>query len=140
MNTSWLKLIGTSEEPCPPSYARPYADSRRRPRRIHSGDRMVLYAVGGSKRVFALAEVTSEVYDSGNENWPYRVDINYLVNLPISSGVHIDEISTAERDLVRSLRQAAYIELTPEEYKRAEAKLRQASESGDTAKPDGVGQ
>ena len=94
---------------------------------------MVLYAVGGSKRVFALAQVTSEVYNSGNERWPYRMDVSYSVNLPVRLGVHIDEVSTAERDLLRSLRQASYLELSPEEYERAETKLQNASKSGDVA-------
>ena len=134
MSTFWLKLIGTRERPCPPSYARPHADSRRRPRRFRPGDRMVLYGVG-SRRVFALAEITSAVYSSGDADWPYRVDISYSVNLPVASGVPLDEINTPERDLLLSVRQAAYVELSPEEYERAVAKLRQASESKDSAAP-----
>jgi hypothetical protein len=85
---------------------------------------MVLYAVGGSKRVFALAEVKGEVYDTGDQGWPYRVDVSYLVNLPVSSGVHIDEVSTTERDLLCAIRRASHIELRPEEYQRADTKLR----------------
>ncbi len=129
--TAWLKLIGTRERPCSPSYARPYADSRRRPRRFRPGDRMVLYAVG-SRRVFALAELTSDVYSSGDADWPYRVDIRYSVNLPVASGVPLNEVSTPERDLLLSVRQAAYVELSPQEYERVAAGLREASESGDT--------
>lgn len=79
--------------------------------------------------MFALAEATSEVYDGGNmERFPYRVDIKYLVNLPVSNGIHIDEISTAERDLARSLLRASYIELRSVEYERAATKLREAVE------------
>jgi hypothetical protein len=55
------------------------------------------------------------------------VDIRYLVNVPASAGVHIDEVSTSERDLLRSLMRASYIELSPEEYERAAAKLRAAA-------------
>jgi hypothetical protein len=91
---------------------------------------MVLYAVGGSKRVFAAAQVTSEVYDSGQKRWPYRVDIRYMVNVPVSSGVHIEKVSSPERDLLRSVRRASYFELRPEEYERAATKLRAASKSG----------
>jgi hypothetical protein len=86
---------------------------------------MVLYAVR-SRRIFALAEVTSEVYDTGDAEWPFRVDIEYSVNLPVSSGVPFAEVSTPERDLLLSVRQASYVELTPEEYERAAARLREA--------------
>jgi hypothetical protein len=90
---------------------------------------MILYAVGGRKRVFAIAEVTSEVYNAGgnpdeNGRWPYRVDIKYLVNMPASEGVHINEVSTPERDLLRSVGQQSYISLSSEEYEQATAKLK----------------
>ena len=52
MSRSWLKLIGTTERPCPECYESCHADSRRRMHRIRPGDRMVLYAVGRGKRVF----------------------------------------------------------------------------------------
>jgi len=68
-----------------------------------------------------LAEVTSEVYDSGDPNWPHRVDISYLVNPPLDLAF-ISMKSAEERDLVTALRQAAYIELTAEEYRRAETR------------------
>jgi len=42
MSASWLKMIGTTESPCPESYTRSYTDFARRPRRIRSGDRMAL--------------------------------------------------------------------------------------------------
>src|SRR6266566_6402633 len=51
---SWLKMIGTSGSPWTGPYTRNHVDFARKPRHIHSGDRLVLYAVGGSKRVFAL--------------------------------------------------------------------------------------
>ena len=128
MSRSWLKLIGTTERPCPESYIRTHADSRRRMRRIRPGDWMVLYAVGAGKRVFALAEVTTAAYESGLPNWPYRVDLRYEVNLAVSDGVSLDEISTATRDLVRPIqRGSSYIELTPEEFERAATLLRQAA-------------
>jgi hypothetical protein len=129
MSNAWLKLIGTAERPCPEAWKQSHASSRRRPSGIHAGDHMVLYAVGRAKRVFALAGVTSEPYDSGDKEWPYRIDITYLVHLPTSQGVHIDQVSTAKRNLIRSLRQASYIRLFPEEYERAASKLRKASES-----------
>jgi hypothetical protein len=79
MSRSWLKLIGTTERPCPECYESCHADSRRRMHRIRPGDRMVLYAVGRGKRVFALATVSRAAYDSGRADWPYRVDLSYEV-------------------------------------------------------------
>jgi hypothetical protein len=122
----WLKMIGTTERPCPDPYTLDYADFSRMPRQILPGDHMVLYAVGGIKRVFALAEVTSGVRHSGVERWPYRLSIKYLVNLAPHSGVHLDEISTPDRDLLRAIRRRSYIKLQPEEYARAETKLVEA--------------
>jgi hypothetical protein len=127
MSKFWLKMIGTTERRCPEHYTREWADSRRRMRRIQVGDHMVLYAVGAGKRVFALARVTEAVHDSGNPDWPYRVTISYLVNLPVSSGVSVDKIST-ERDLIRPIqRGASYVELSSEEYERAAALLQAAA-------------
>lgn len=78
--------------------------------------------------MFAIAEVTSGVYAAEDvERWPYRVDISYLVNLPPSAGVHIDEVSTPVRDLLRSLRRQSYLRLSSEEYERAVSKLREAA-------------
>ncbi len=131
MRGVWLKMIGMTESPMTGTYKLNYVDfaRNRRPRRIHRGDHLVLNACGGSKHVFALAEAMSEVYNGGNmERFPYRVDVKYLVNLPVSDGVHIDAISTTERDLARSLLRASYIELRAAEYERAATKLREAAE------------
>jgi hypothetical protein len=129
MSAYWLKMIGMTEEPCPENYERSYVDYAQRPRRVRQGDYMVLYAVGGSKRVFAHVEVTSPIYNSGRERFPYRTDIRYLINLPSSAGVHIDEVSTPKRDLVRSIQRASYIELQSDEYECAVSKLQAASEN-----------
>lgn len=130
MNTNWLKPIGTVEHPCPdvPYDDRGYVEFRgKKPRQIHIGDRMVLYAVGGRKCVFALVEVTSEVEDSGQEEWQYQVTIRKIVNLRPSCGVSIDRVSTDERNLLRAIRaQHSYIKLSPKEYEQAETELRQA--------------
>ena len=80
----WLKMIGMTESPLTGTYEKPYADfaKNKRPRHIHPGDHLVLYACGGSKRVFALAEVTSDVYVGGHmERFPYRVDIEYIEDI-----------------------------------------------------------
>ncbi len=125
MSGHWLKMIGTSEGPLP-KYESRFVGLAKKPRHMEPGDPMVLYAVGGEKKVFALAQVASEVYEVGNGRWPYRVDIEYEDNLPASSGVSIDEVSTSARDLRLSVRQNSYIELSPEEYERAATKLRGA--------------
>ena len=88
---------------------------------------MILYAVGGANRVFAIVEVTSEPYPSRNSRWPFRVNVEYLVNLPVPSGVHIDQVRTSKRDLRRSVRRQSYIELRPKEYERAVARLEEAA-------------
>src|SRR5688572_17258901 len=98
MAAFWLKMIGTTDRPCPEQYDRPTVDFVRRPRRVRPGDRMALYAVGRGMRVFALARVTSGVHASGDDRWPHRVDIEYEVNLPAAEGVHINEVNSPERD------------------------------------------
>jgi hypothetical protein len=124
MAAFWLKMIGTRERPCREPYDRPHVDFVRRPRRIRGGDRMVLYAVGRGMRVFALARVVGDVQDSGDGRWPYRVAVEYDLNLLPTEGVHIDQVSTPDRDLRLSVRQASYVELTQAEYDRAEGALR----------------
>jgi alpha-D-ribose 1-methylphosphonate 5-phosphate C-P lyase len=96
---------------------------------VKPGDHLVLYAAGGRKCVFAIAEVTSEVKASEFDDWPYRVDINYLVRLHPADGVPIDEVSI-DRDLSRSIGQHTYIVLHSEEYERAQAKLEEAAAGG----------
>jgi hypothetical protein len=124
----WLKMIGTAERPCPDPYTLDYADFARMPRQIRAGDHMILYAVGGTKRVFALAEATGAVRQSGVERWPYRMSIKYLVNLAPHSGIHVDAITTEKREILRVIRRCAgYFRLLPEEYALAAAKLRDAN-------------
>ena len=124
---TFLKLIGDAVNPCPDPYKWSFVDFSRTPRQIQKGDHLILYAAGGQKRVFAVAEVTSDVYAADyDKRWPHRVDISYSVNLPPSLGVHIDEVSR-ERNLIRSLMRQSYIRLTPEEYERAAVKLKKAA-------------
>jgi hypothetical protein len=97
-----------------------------------AGDHLVLYAAGGRKRISALAEVVSGVYDAGSDfdgRWPYRVDVRYLVNVPAREGVHINEVSTPARDLLRSVGRQSYIRLSPEEYQKAASKLQEVAGS-----------
>jgi hypothetical protein len=120
--------IKSSDRPCLEKWTEPRVHFRKgnmRSIKIKSGDLLVLYAVGGPKRVFALAEVTSNVCKSGREDWPYQVAVKYSVNVPVRSGVPIEEVRMPRgRDLLRSLRQSSYIKLTPEEYDRAATRLR----------------
>ena len=123
MGSFWLKLVGTTEEPLSGAYGKKHVGFPRRPQKVRPGDQMVLYAVGGTKHVFALAEVTSNVYEGGEyKRFPFLVKIRYILNLPISAGVHIDDISTSKRDLKRSIRRS-YIRLSREEYEKAASKL-----------------
>lgn len=86
---------------------------------------MVLYAVGPVMRVFALSQVKGDVYPSGNERWPYRMNVVYRVNLSASDGIPIEQVSTPDRDLRRSVRQRSYIRLRASEFARAETMLRE---------------
>jgi hypothetical protein len=136
MSETWLKLIGSSKNPCPEQYRKPYADFSisKRPRHVHTGDQLVLYAAGGSKRLFALAKVTSEVYDitsetndnKDREKYPYRVNIEYIYWVPVPAGVHIDEITTPQRKNLPKAVQGSYLKLKHEEPNLAESKLREA--------------
>jgi len=135
--STWLKLIGCSKNPItdPPFYG-VYSHNHvgfRKERKpgIRMGDRIFLYAPGGSKRIFALAEAISnpEVdvdYDPqeyGSCQWKIRV--RYLINLPVTSGIHIDEISTDQRDLTLSIQRQSHIKLFPAEYEGAFRKLQE---------------
>jgi hypothetical protein len=136
MSETWLKLIGSHDKPAPEHYRKPYVDfsKSRRPRHVHPGDWVVLYAAGGSKSLFALAKVTSELYDitsetrdnEEREQYPYRVDIEYIHWMPVSDGVHIDEITTPKRPNLPKAVRGSYLRLKPEEFNLAESKLQEA--------------
>lgn len=131
MSKSWLKMIGTTKKPCADAWTHCHVHFRKaKPGNIEPGDHLVLYAVGRGKRVFAVAEVTSGVYDNGQSEWRYQMDVRYIVNLPVESGVSIERISGPERDLVGPIqRGSSYIELHPDEYERAVTLLREAANS-----------
>ena len=124
----FLKVIGSGLDPCPEPYEEPFADfsPSRRPRQIHEGDHLILYAAGGRKRVFANARVISELKVSDYPEWPYRLDIEYIVNVNPRDGVLIDKVSI-DRDLGKLVRRQSYIRLTMEEYNRAAALLEEAA-------------
>jgi hypothetical protein len=124
----FLKVIGSGLNPCPEPYEKTFADfsPRRRPRQIHEGDHLILYAAGGRKSVFAVARVTSELKVSDYPEWPHRLDIEYLVNVSPPSGVPISQVSF-HRDLGKLIRRQSYIRLTMEEYNRAASLLEEAA-------------
>ena len=132
MSRCWLKLIGTSKKPWDVNrpYPWPYVRSRKRMRKMRPGDMMVLYAVGGSKRVFGLVRVTSAVRPSNDKDWPWEVGVAPEISMAPNAGVDIEQVSTPEWDIMQSIPRAAYFELTPSQYQRAESKLREAAARG----------
>jgi hypothetical protein len=130
MNT-WLKLIGSGKYPIT-GWKENYVGFRKEKKPgIRKGDHLVLYAPGGSKRIFALAEATSDPerdinYDAQKEgSCRWKLGVQYSINLSVSSGVHIDEVSTGQRHLTDSIQRASHIKLFPEEYRLASSKLQQ---------------
>jgi hypothetical protein len=124
--TDWLKLIGSAQEPitAPPfngRYTKDYVGFRKESKpSIKVGDRLFLYAPGGSRRIFALAEAVGnpEYHKEGNCHW--RLTVRYLenLNLPVASGILIDDV-ISHRKLVKSIGQASHIRLSPEESESA---------------------
>jgi len=93
------------------------------------GDQLFIYAPGGSKRIFALVEAVDDPrydsnYDPQEEGSCYwKLNIRYLINLPVNSGIHIDEISTSQRNLLKSIQRQSHIKLFREESELALSKL-----------------
>lgn len=115
---AWLKMIGTTENPCREAYARDHVDFPKEPSDLHKGDQLVLYAVGSGTLVFAIARVTSEPYAGEHERFPFRVNIEYSVNLPVPSGVSVRGIS--DRNLVGAIQYgSSYLSLEQDEFDRA---------------------
>jgi hypothetical protein len=115
----WLKAVGHAKGPLPEAWL---ADERwhtrltrtgfpRRPR-IVPGDRLVLYA-SVWKRVFGIAEVTSDPGPSGHPRWPWQVSIEPLVVIPhLENAPPIEAIGVAPR----SMSQQSHIRLTARQY------------------------
>jgi hypothetical protein len=138
---TWLKLIGSVKQPITgyPYYGK--YDSglvgfrKNRKPSVRLGDSLFLYAPGGSKRIFALAEVTSDPeYDTGYDPQEegstfWRVNVRYVISLAVESGIHIDEITTHRRNLLKSIQRQSHIELLPEESELAYSKLQKKAMS-----------
>lgn len=117
----FLKIIGSGRVPCPEPYNVPYADFsdwRNPTGKLNIGDELILYAAGGAQTIFAKCSVVSEVYASGNESWPFRVDIDYEINVLPAEGVPIGAVSL-QRNLGISVLRQSYIRLYEEEFERA---------------------
>ena len=116
----WLKAIGHARGPLPEDWVdtRPELLRRtgfpRRPR-IVPGDRLVLYA-SVWRRVFALAEVIGEPVPRGHPRWPWTVDIEALLVVPVlDAAPPVESIGVA----ARSMSQHSHISITAEHYRRA---------------------
>ena len=138
--TTWLKLIGCSKRPITEHpfygcYEENYIGFRKdRKPGIRMGDHLVLYAPGGSNRVFAIAEAISDpehdsTYDPQKEgSCRWRIYVRYLINFRVDKGVDIDVINSSQRDLKASIKRQSHIRLFPEEYQLAFSRLLQKRE------------
>ena len=135
---SWLKLIGSAKAPITEApfhgdYTAEHVGFRKAIKPgIRAGDHLFLYAPGGSRHIFALAEAfrgpeRDPNYDPDQEgSCQWRVPVHYLINLPVASGISIDDIDSGQRDVTQSIRQASHIKLLPEESDTARRKLEAA--------------
>ena len=134
---NWLKLIGSSDKPITEhpfygNYNAEYIGFRKaRMPGVRMGDQLFLYAPGGSRSIFALVEATADPENDSNYNpkedgsCRWKLHVRYLINLPVASGILIDEVSSGHRNLAHSVRQQSHIKLSPEEYKLAYSKLQE---------------
>ena len=132
---TWLKLIGSDKVPITGApfygnYKVEYVGFRKtRKPSVRLGDYLFLYAPGGTKSIFALAEAASDPqinaqYNPEEEGSCYwNVSVRYLINLPVDSGIHIDEIGTNQRNLLQSIQRQSHIKLSHEESELALHKL-----------------
>jgi hypothetical protein len=135
---TWLKLIGSQEKPITGapwhgSYTDELIGFRKANKpSIQAGDHLFLYAPGGSRRIFALAEAVGDPESDPNHkpnehgSCQWRLSVRYLTNLPVASGILLDDIVCGERDLRLSVRQASHVELRADESQLADRKLQEA--------------
>lgn len=116
----WLKAIGAAGWPANEIW---WEDDRSRdecirfpyrPRSIHPGDLMVIYATGTGKIVGVVRAKGPWYHEGAEERWPYRIDTEIVVALPISEGVSLESISD-ERQITKSIRQKSHIRLSEAE-------------------------
>ena len=120
MQGYWLKAIGHARGPLPEDWIEARAallrstGFPRRPR-MEPGDRLVLYA-SVWRRVFALAEVVGEPRERDHPRWPWVVDIETLLLVPVlDAAPPVEAMGVA----ARSMSQQSHIRLSDEHYGRA---------------------
>jgi hypothetical protein len=116
----WLKAIGHARGPLAADWieTRPellrHTGFPRRPR-MAPGDRLVLYA-SVWRRVFALAEVTGEPQPREHPRWPWTVEMETLLLVPVlDAAPPVEAIGVA----ARSMSQQSHIRISEEHYRRA---------------------
>jgi hypothetical protein len=116
----WLKAIGHARGPLSERWIDERAELLRRtgfPRRprIVSGDRLVLYA-SVWRRVFAVATVVGEPEPREHPRWPWTVEIESLLVVPVlDAAPPVEAIGVA----ARSMSQQSHIRIGAEHYARA---------------------
>ncbi len=127
--SAYLKVIGTGDEPLQGPYEEPFAEfpPNSPPDRITKGDFLILYAAGW-QRIFAVARVIRRAPRGPNPDWPHRLDISYIYNVPPADGIHVNEISDT-RTLTRSVMQKSSISLNAAEFKNAWDRLKAKKEA-----------
>lgn len=117
--SAYLKVIGTGKDPIQGPYTEPYAEfpPGTPPDRITNGDFLILYAAG-HQVIFAAARVLRRASRGPDPQWPHRLEIKYIYNVPPDKGIHVNEISD-QRELTRSIMQKSYISLNAAEFKAA---------------------
>lgn len=116
----WLKAIGHARGPLAERWLDDRAELLRRtgfPRRprMAVGDRLVLYA-SVWRRVFALAEVVGEPEPREHPRWPWTVEIETLLLVPVlDAAPPVESIGVA----ARSMSQQSHIRIEAGHYERA---------------------
>lgn len=124
---SFFKLIGTPNDPWIGHYHFDYVRFSRSPKSINVGDHLILYACGGSKRIFADAAIIGTAYlVAGDGRWPYRMNVTFVVNVLPADGILLAEVNVG-RNLQNCVR-APYFRLTDEEFDQASALLAGAAQ------------
>ena len=121
MSAHWLKALGRAGWSLPDAWLAGGGLERlertwfpRRPR-MEPGDRLVLYA-SVWRRVFALAEVVGEPRERDHPRWPWTVEIETLLLVPVlDAAPPVEAIGVA----ARSMSQQSHIRITAEHYRRA---------------------
>ena len=130
---TWLKCIGSAQKPITGEYNAEkegvgFRFHKGGKPRIHDGDRLFLYAPGGSGSIFALVEAIGDPElnprfnkdEIGSCRWMLAVRYIDDLNLAVVSGIHIDEVTRHRRvKLTRSIGRKSHIELHLEESESA---------------------